>query len=301
MVSMMDNKHFLCYKAYNSIDLKNAASLFGLPAPESRDRFIILGGGHLSEIYKYDMKQKRIFIFSIGCIVFEDLEIDETGIFFEALGNTIGEPDYRMMAVYNESHTITMTGQGSAYLWSDSNEPYPLRDGLTDIIAIILAKSTALSKEESDIDKLLDEADSHISRFQKGFLGSGTNRFASTMAKIIKFERQSAEGIRIFDRPAAASGSLQLRDAYDRLSAYYELEDRYDILENKAEELRKIIRSYSTIKYRMRENRLLAFEIFLLLLFPLFRIAEKIIVDPAVKDFVRMIFPHLLQKFNIYS
>lgn len=296
----MDTKHFTCYKAYNSIDLKNAASLFGLPAPESRDRFIILGSRQLAEIYKYDMKQKRILIFSIGCIVFEDLDNDETDIFLEALGKTIGEPDYRMLAVYRESHSVMITDQETMYLWRESSEAYPIIDDFLDIIAVILAKSTALSKEESDIDKLLDEADSHIPVLQNGILSSGTRRFTSTMAHIIKFEQQSAAGIMIFDRPASAAGCLQLRDAYDKLSAYFELEDRYGILENKVAELRKIVRAYSTLKYRRQENRLLAFETFLLLLFPLFRIIEYIIGNQAVKSFVRTIFPHLLQKFNIY-
>lgn len=300
MVNAMDTKHFICYKAYNSIDLRNTASLFGLPAPDTRDRFVMLRGRQLAEIYKYEMERKRIFIFDIGCIVFEDFNIDETGIFLEALVNTIGEPDYRMMAVYNESHTMTITEQDTAFLWEDSQEPYPLRDELIEIVAIILAKSTALSKAENDIDKLLDEADSRILGFQRGILGRGTRQFTSAMAHIVRFEQQSAGAIRIFDRPAAASGSLQMRDAYDKLSEYFELEDRYGILENKVNELRKIVRTYSTLKYRKQENRLLYFEIFLLLLFPLFRIAEFLITDPAVKTFVRMIFPHLLQKFNIF-
>lgn len=300
MVSIMDAKQFLCYKAYNSIDLKNAALVFSLPAPETRDRFVMLAGGPLAEIYKYETGQKRIFIFSIGCIVFEDFDIEETGIFIDALSKNIGEPDYRMMAVYNESHSITVTGQGTVYLWKDCPEQYPARDELTEIIAAILAKSTALSKAESDVDKLLDEADSHISGYQRGLLGGGTRRFTSAMAHIVRFEQQIAAGIRIFDRPASASASLQMRDAYDRLSEYFELEDRYGILESKIGELRRIVRTYSTLKFRKQENRLLYFEIFLLMLFPLFRLIEHIASDQSAVSFLRMIFPHLLQKFNIH-
>lgn len=296
----MVTRQFICYKAYNSIDLKNASLLFGLPSPESRDRSVVLGGVQLSETYKYDMGQKRIHIFNIGCIVFEDFEMGETDAFFETLGSTIGEPDYRMLAVYRENHAITITGQGFAYLWKGSSAAFPFNDELSDIVAIILAKSTALSKEEADIDKLLDEADSHISRFQRGAVGSGTRRFTATMANIIKFEQQSAAGIRIFDRPAAAAGSLMLRDAYDKLSAHYELDDRYEVLENKVSELRNIVRTYSTFRYRRQENRLLVFEIFLLLLFPLFRIIGYIVGNQAIESFVRMIFPHLLQKLNIF-
>lgn len=296
----MHNKHFICYKAYNSIDLKNTAALFELPSPDSRDRSVILKSGQLTEIFKYDIQKKRIHIFNTGCIVFEDFNIDETDTFFDSIRLTIGEPDYRMLAIYRENHSLPLTGEGMAYLWKDSKSAFPATDELSNIIAIILAKSTALSKEEAEIGKLLDEADIYISRFQKGILHNDTRGFASAMAHIIKFEQQSAAGIRIFDRPAAAAGNLLLRNAYDQLSAYYELEDRYEVLENKATELRNIVRTYSTLRYRRQENRLVGFEIFLLLLFPLFRIVEYIIGPEGIESFVHMIFPHLLQKFNIF-
>ncbi len=296
----MLTKHFICYKAYNSIDLKNATALFGLPSPEGRDRSVILKSSQLTEIYRYDMKKRRIHIFNTGCIVFEDFSIDETDTFFDNIKLTMGEPDYRMLATYRDNHTLTLTDEGTVSLWKGSKASFPAAAELFDIIAIILAKSTALSKEESAINKLLDDADHYISRFQNGILRISTRRFASAMAHIIKFEQQSAAGIRLFDRPAAATGSLMLRNAYDQLSSYYELEDRYEVLENKATELRNIVRTYSTLRYRRQENRLLGFEIFLLLLFPFSRIVENIVGHEYVETFVRMIFPHLLQKFNIF-
>ncbi len=295
----MGSRQFICYKAYNSIDLKNAATGLGLPSPEGRSRYIVLHSKHLAQTYNDDVQQKRIYIFNIGCIVFEGFGVAETRVFLKDLESIIGKHNYKTLTEYREIHSIISADGNMVYLWEGSTEQYPLMDGLSEIVAVILAKSTALSKEESDINQLLDKADSHISKYQKGILSRGTRSFALTMAQIIKFEHRSTVEIRIFDRPTAA-GSIQLREAYDKLSVRFELDDRYSVLESKVAELRNITHTYSTLKYRLHENRLIGFEIFLLILFPLFRIFDYIIGQEDIKSFFRMIFPHLLQKLNIF-
>lgn len=298
---MMESKNFLSFKAFSYIDLKKIAAFFGIPLPErKRDRCIILDGGSLSEIYKYSMNSKKIYLFSFGCVVFEDIDMDETDTFFSSMQSVIGEPDYKMMAKYRESHALPVTEAGSAYLWEGCEESYPITEDLSYTIAAILAKSTALSKQEADIDILLDEADSYVTKFQRGVLSTGTRKFTTAMAHIIRFEKESAAGIMIFDRPAMVGRSLLLRDIYDKLSVYYEIEDRFGILEKKVDELRSIVRSYSMLRYRRQENRLLIFESFLLLLFPLFRILELIAGQNVVETFLQLIFSNLLQKFNIF-
>jgi len=297
----MEGKNFISFKAFSYIDLKKAASFFGLPLTErNRDKCIILDEVPLTEIYKYNMKDKKVYLFSFGCVVFEDMEMDETDSFFSTMQSVIGEPDYKMMAKYRESHTLPLNETGAAYLWEGCEETYPITAELSYTIASILAKSTALSKQEADIDILLDEADSYVARFQRGVLNTGTRKFAAAMAHIIRFERESAAGIMIFDRPALVGRNLLLRDIYDRLSVYYEIEDRYEILEKKADELRNIVRSYSMLRYRRQENRLLVFETFLLLLFPLFRILEAVVGQNGIETFFQLIFSNLLQKFNIF-
>lgn len=296
----MEKINFICYKAYPSIDLKSIASFYGLQQPEDRDRCAILKDIQLEDIYKCEMQGRKIYVFSYGCIVFEGMELDDADRFFESLRSVLGEPDYKMLARYRESHAIFITDEKTACLWDGSANFFPLSDDLTYSAASILAKSTALAKEESDIDTLLDEADSYIARFQNRLLDTGARRYAVSMAHIIRFEKESAAGIRIFDRPAGITRSLLLRDAYDKLSDYFELADRYEILEKKAAELRNIVRSHSMLRYRHQENRLLAFEIFLLLLFPLFRILESIIGSKEIEGFFRLIFSNLLQKFNIF-
>lgn len=296
----MQTKHFISVKAYPAIDLVRAAGFFGLPLPEARERALIMEGEKLSEIYKYDIGQKKVHIFSFGCIVFEDMEIDETDKFFEILQPLAGEPDYRMLLRYRESHDSVVTEDGMIRLWPESDGPvFPPGIELSHTIAAVLAKSTALSKEEEDLSTLLNEASKYINRSREGIFNAGTRMYAKTMASIVRFEKESAAGFGIFDRPASTGRKLLLRDAYDTLAEYYELDERYGLLEQKAEQLRNIVRSGSAERFRRQENRLLAFETFLLALFPLSHILGTVLDKFGIRELLHLIFTNLLQKLNI--
>jgi len=274
-------------KIASSINLKKVASAYRLTAPESWKECIILEEQQLIDIYKIRMPSKRIYIFSYGCIVFENFGADETGEFLKNIAMIIGELDYQMLAKYNESCAL------------------PVEDGQTNallsyIAAVALAKSSALSRLEDTVNLLLDEAESFIDKLQTAAFSSSTRKFSKTLARIIRFEHESGAAIKLFERPAEASESLALREAYDKLSDSFELEDRYDVLEKKIFELRSIVRTYAGLRYNSQEKRLLFIEIFLLSLFPLSRILEAILRNLGIENVFKILLTHLLQKFNIF-
>ena len=265
----MKTFQFLSCKISSRIDLKKVAAFFKLPVPESWEDCIVIGGKQLAEVYKYRLPGKKVYLFSFGCVTFENFDPDKTGSFLKHLRSITGDMDYAMYARYYESHTIKEVKGHTAALFEDNSKEYLFTDCLAGIIAVVLARSVALSKVEADVAILLDEAENLITELQRGALHTGTRKFASTLAHILRFEHESTAGIRLFDRPVPACRGLAMRGAYDELAAYYELEDRYNILEKKIGELRDITRSYSRLRYWRQENRLLLFEIFLLALFPL--------------------------------
>lgn len=283
----MNTIRFYSAKIASSINLKKVAAAYRLSMPESWDECVILEEQELIDIYKIHMPSKRIYIFSYGCIVFENFEADEMGEFLKSIPLVVGELDYQMLASYNESYTL------------------PVEDGRIDIslsyiAAVVLAKSSALSRQESSVDLLLDEAESYIDKLQTAAFGSSTRNFSKTMARIIRFEHESAATIKLFERPAKASESLALREAYDKLSDSFELEDRYDVLEKKISELRSIVRSYAGLRNNSQEKRLLFFEIFLLTLFPLSRVLEIILHKLGMENVFKLLLSYLLQKLNIF-
>lgn len=265
----MKTVRFTSYKTSSGIDLKKVAALFRLPSPKSWEDCITLGEQQLAEIYKYKLLSKKIYIFEFGCVTFENFHTGETGEFFRFFQLIPGNLDYKMLARYNESLVIKIVEDHSVSLWNGSIRTFSYSDSLAGIVSMVLAKSVALSKIEADVDLLLDEAESFIIKLQSGSLNTGNRKFASTMAHILRFEYDSAASVKIFDKPSEANSGLAQRGAYNELAIYYELEDRYDVLEKKVDELRNIARSYSVLRYWRRENRLILFEVFLLALFPL--------------------------------
>jgi len=278
---------FYSSKIASSIDLKKVAAAYRLSTPESWKECIILEEQQLIDIYKVRMPSKRIYIFSYGCVVFENFGADETGEFLKSISLVIGEPDYQMLAKYNESYTLHP---------EDGRES----PSISYITAVVLAKSSALSRQEDTVDLLLDEAESFIDKLQTAVFITSTRKFSKTLARIIRFEHESTAAIKLFERPAEASGSLALREAYDRLSDSFELEDRYDVLEKKISELRSIVRSYAGLRNNSQEKRLLFIEIFLLSIFPLSRILENVLHKLGIENVFKMLLTYLLQKLNIF-
>jgi len=297
--------HFLSHKIAPSLDLKKIAAAYGLSAPESWEDCIVLEGQQLANIYMIHMPSKKVYLFAYGCIVFENFESDETTKFLKSIRLIIGDLDYKMLARYTESYATEIPElQGAqedqkvqrAQEVPEIQQVHPL----SYITAVVLAKSSALSKEEANISLLLDESESFINKLQAGTFNRGTRKSTKTMAHIIRFEYESAAAIKLFDRPSEVTGNLALREAYDELAKRFELEDRYEVLEKKVSELRNIVRSYSGLRNNRQEKRLLFFEIFLLTLFPLFRLAEFFLQKVGVKTVIKLLFTDLLQKFNIF-
>lgn len=291
---------FIGYKIAPAIELKNIAAYFRLTIPESWENYILLGEQQLTEVYKYKLPQKKIYVFEYGCIVFENFNSSETGEFIRHIQLITGELDYKMLAKYSESHEITVSEDHSVLLRNNGTKTHKENEGLSDMVAIVLAKSIALSKEEADVELLLDKAENFIIKLYSGVLNTGTRKYAKSMANILRFEYESTVSIRLFDRPVKSGKSLELRDAYNELTEYYELKDRYDILDKKVGELRNIVRSYSESRYRKQESRLLIFEIFLLALFPLFHFAQDLLRLSGYENVISILFTDLLQKFNIF-
>jgi len=86
--------------------------------------------------------------------------------------------------------------------------------------------------------------------FSAGQRGKITKKSYAIMAKI--------SCIRIFEHPALGKHSIKLKEIYDILAEYYEFGGRFNVMQSKIKDLRKIVGI---------ETRLLLFEIFLLSLF----------------------------------
>ena len=97
--------------------------------------------------------------------------------------------------------------------------------GHINIICIILARSVELDKLERDLEELLDKAEKHINLMQSEKLRIN-KKVILTTSRILRLEYHYANNIQIFERNIFNYGNIESRASFDKLSKYYELDDR---------------------------------------------------------------------------
>ncbi|MCL6459120.1 MAG: RMD1 family protein, partial [Gorillibacterium sp.] len=260
---------FNSYKIGSNIPLEKPAAFFRLQRSSSWKEYLVLNANHLEEVLKKDCGSMHVYLFKFGCITFVDFNESDIQIFFDFFAGMIDPIDYSMVARFAESHTIHVEANSTFKPWNESNDTYLFDDSVFPLISILLAKSTAMNKIEHDVDVNIDESGQYIEYLRRGQLRFSKKASAVILSKFLKFEYESIMSIRIFDRSVAANTNMNGRELYDALAEYYELNDRFDVIQSKIGSLRSTMKAYNSLSYRKNENGLYVFEVFLLGLFPL--------------------------------
>lgn len=286
----MKTLNFNCFKIASRLPLGTLASFFNTHSPLSWKNYICLKGNHIDIVLKYQTTLKEAYLFEFGCVTFVNFTSDEIRVFLQYLKSIVGNIDSNMFTKFHESHTMKINNFGRCNLWKGNSQTILFHDYIIPITSIILAKSTALYKMEVDVGNLLDKAENFIHYLKKGKLHANTKHYTVTYAKIIRFEYDGINSIRIFDRSFDGDENVHAREVYDILAEYYELHERFDVIAGKVEDLRNIIGSYSSLSHNYNEKRLLMFEIFLLCLFPLFHAAHYLVDNFSLSNVFQLLF-----------
>ncbi|HOM03684.1 MAG TPA: RMD1 family protein [Acetivibrio sp.] len=265
----MKTVHFTSYKVATSLPLDKIAALLKANMKFTWDEYILVAGNQLDAILKYHTEDKAVYLFKYGCISFVNFTDKEIYSFLKYLESITSKINYNLMPKYHESHNISIDEDGSCSLWENSDIRVDYDKNIDHILSIILARSTQMDLFETQLNTLLDEAEKFIILLQKRRLLTFTKKSCTIMAKILRFEFESMSCIRIFEHPSLDKHSIKSNEIYDILADYYEFGDRFNIMQSKIKDLRKIVSLYSSLSYSETEKRLLIFEIFLLSLFSL--------------------------------
>ena len=284
----MDTLLLNSFRVAPRLPLETVIRYFKLELPGSWKEYVVLDDEHLNEVFKCSITSKKVFLYDFGCTIFLNFNSEEISTFLGFLQTLTGNLDYALFAKYHERHIAEVHSDNTISLWKNSSLRYRYSDEIIALLASVLAKSTALEKIEADLDKLLDEAEGFISKLEKGLLKANTGSFALATAGLLRYEYEISANIRIFDRPDCTDCDFMYRSIYDKFSEYYELSDRFEVLERKTDELRTIMNSYSTISYSRQERRLFLFEVFLLALFPLSYLADAIMEAYGISHILKL-------------
>ena len=264
----MRTMHFKSCRISSGIPLEKLVSFFRMQRSSIRKHYVILGETELALVLKTSTGSRRAYLFEFGCITFVDFEEFEIQLFIEFLTGMADRIDYAMVAKFADSHTLEIDDNQEYLPWRTCPQAYHFEDSVVPIISIILAKSVALDKIEKDVGNHLDESEKYIDYLQKGRLRINRKSLTAFISGFLKFEYESIRSIRIYDR-SFSDNNTGCKEIYDSLSGFYELNDRFDVLQGKIKSLHNTMKTYNALSYQRAENRLYLFEIVLLFLFPL--------------------------------
>ncbi|WP_040951870.1 RMD1 family protein [Gorillibacterium massiliense] len=265
----MKTYHFKSCMIGASIPLEKPAAFFRIQRSNKWREYLVLEERHLISVLKQQCEGMQVYLFEYGCITFVNFEEADISVFLEFLAGMVDAIDYAMVARYSESHLIEVGEDGSFRPWKESRRTCAFGPYVIPIIAILLSKSSALNKIEVDVDANLDDSGQYIEYLRRGKLQFNKKALSVVISNFLKFEYASIRTLRIYDRSVMDNDSIDSRELYDAFADYYELNDRFDVLQSKIGSLRGTMKSYNSLSYRRNENRLYWFEVFLLVMFPI--------------------------------
>ena len=258
-----------CYKVAPSLPLMAIASFFGFEKPIKWKKNITLCGSQLASILKYTDDRKSVFLFEFGCITFVNTTTEEIRRILDFLQSISCNISSDLLVRYHHSFSIQIDESGMYSPFSKKPGLYSYDEDVVPVTAAALAKDAELFFLEDEMETLLDKSESVIDRLRRAKLNITTLKYSREISLMLRFQYNSAYSVRVFDRSDAADSSLSAKNLYDEFMADCSFRDRLDVLQQKSDELYRIFNIYSTLSQSWKENRLLYFEILLLVMFTL--------------------------------
>ena len=244
---------FKAYSVLNEIDLNKIAVSCGIPKKYTWEEPLILHDGLLAKILGRDFEEgSRVFIFSFGCIVLVNVPESDMPPLLKYLGEFEPELDLNNWNRYSDEYEIRVNPKGRLEV-TDAYAIVPKYEFFyTELAATVIAKSVALEKTEYELGKIFDKLESMIDRLERGQLHIGNRELARTTARVTRHQYNTVSYIMILDKPDITWSNSDASLFYEKMSDFFELNDRYTILTKKADILNNIISGFSSISHSIR-------------------------------------------------
>lgn len=255
----MTEVQFKAVSVCNEINLNILANHFGIKKKFEWEDFLRLGSHQLTGILK-EPENKYVNLFAFGCLVFVNLQHHEMVDVLNYLATV--EPRLAQ-------HSFEFTDDYSLEIRKETeiepDQPLFTNDFMIateygsyqmEILSIVLAKSVALEKIENDIEILLDEIELVIQAMQRGRLSARDEKIAIISARILSFKYNTISSIMILDKPDITWNNEKAEALYSNLSHIFELDERFNKVQMKAETLMDIVQVFTTFTQHKKANTL---------------------------------------------
>lgn len=257
----------VCNKISNKLNLIALASYFDIPYNRKNSNYIVLNGKAISSIIKVQSNSKFLFIYEYGCIVFVDFYSDEIYLALDYLETITSDVDYRLISQFNENLILTINNSQLIIKINDYPCKLEYNEAVVNIACSLIAKSTELSADGTQITAVLDDAENIVNYLQRAKLKIHSKKFVSRISHMARFQSSIIRSLGSFDSSFTLNRNVNSKSFYKILHYYYEIADRTNVLQSKIDQVNKLISSYTTLSYNIGEMRLLIFECVLLFMF----------------------------------
>lgn len=244
---------FRAYSVTNEIELNKIAVKCGIPKKYTWEEPLILQGEILASIMSRKLsEEQQLMLFSFGSIVLINMQDDVMPTLLEYLRSFEPNIDIGSWNIYSDDYELRI-GDTDELELTDKYAAIPNYEIFyPELVSTILAKSVALEKSEDQLGKILDKLEAMIERLEMGKLRIGDRELAKTTAKVARHEYNTINYIMILDKPDVTWSKSNAAEFYDRMSIFFELSDRFEILTKKTAILNNIIDGFSSISHSIR-------------------------------------------------
>lgn len=245
---------FKAFAITNEIDLNKIALDCGIPKKFTWEEPLILKGEILKSLFNRVVNDSQyVLVFSFGSVVFiNHSHSSDIKDFFNYIKSFEPEVEITNADRYTDDYSLHLRKSESIELTDEFVGVPEYEVFYPELIATVLAKSVALEKTEEQLGKINDQLETLIDRLEKGKLRIGNKALAKMTAKIVRHEYNTHTYIMILDKPDITWISSSANEFYDKMSDFFELNDRYTILKSKTEILYNIMDGFSTISHSIR-------------------------------------------------
>lgn len=287
-----------CMMIAQEIPLEQVAFHLGSTFAKRWNEVLVIEGEQLETILKFHARPyQSVLLYSYGAATFINCAVDEMRTlldFVDSITNEVDNKDvirsadvHRIWFLDEEdlqetldpnSYHLNLT-QKRCKLFRSDEATYPITSDVFMLASHIIAQSVATEQIEKEIQVLLDNSEEIVQRMQRSQYALNNKKRGKLTSEVVRFQYDLIKSAQVFGAPTFANNNMEIRDMYRKLSEYYELDDRFDVVHHKIQELKNINERYSETIHHRAEHRLLMLEVFLLALFPF-----KYMIAPLIRD-----------------
>lgn len=249
----MNDLKFKAFAVTNEIDLNKIAVECNIRKKYTWEEPLLLQHEVLGVIIREEPgDDEKILVFSFGSIVFINSTKQHTELLMRYLKGIKSDIDIVHYDRFQEDY-ILHPAEGEEIEFTDRYVQISNMELFhPQLVSIVIAKSVALERIEEKLGKILDDLESKIDNLEKGKLNIGNKELAKATSRIVRHEYNTIAYIMILDKPDITWINSDAEDFYEKMSEFFELNDRYEVIKSKTEILKSIIDGLASISHSIR-------------------------------------------------